>query len=91
MNGSFAEDLFKSFIKSIATAIDAKSPYTGGHIRRVVDITAMIVKHINIMHEGPFAQGHFSEDEMEEVRMAVWMHDVGKIITPVYLRIKQQE
>ena len=28
--------LFYAFIKSIATAIDEKSPYTGGHIRRVL-------------------------------------------------------
>jgi HD-GYP domain-containing protein (c-di-GMP phosphodiesterase class II) len=79
------KDLFKSFIKSIATAIDEKSPYTGGHIRRVVDITTMIVKQINATDEGPLAQVHFSEDEMEEVRMAAWMHDVGKIITPEHV------
>jgi HD-GYP domain-containing protein (c-di-GMP phosphodiesterase class II) len=79
------KELFNSFIKSIATVIDEKSPYTGGHVRRVVDITTMIVKQINETHEGPFALVRFSEDEIEEVRMAAWMHDVGKIITPEYV------
>jgi GAF domain-containing protein len=29
------ENLLESFIRTIATAIDEKSPYTGGHVRRV--------------------------------------------------------
>jgi GAF domain-containing protein len=33
------ENLFESFIKLIASAIDAKSPYTGGHCARVPEIT----------------------------------------------------
>lgn len=79
------KDLFKSFIKSIATAIDEKSPYTGDHIRRVVELTTLIVKQINQTHEGPFADVHFSQEEIEEIRMAAWMHDVGKITTPEYV------
>ena len=39
-------ELFESFIKSIATAIDEKSPYTAGHIRRVTDLTMMIAETI---------------------------------------------
>jgi GAF domain-containing protein len=40
-------NLFYAFIKSIATAIDEKSPYTGGHIKRVVDLSMMIAEMIN--------------------------------------------
>ncbi len=36
-------DLFYSFIKGIATAIDAKSSYTGGHINRVVFIAMLLL------------------------------------------------
>jgi HD-GYP domain-containing protein (c-di-GMP phosphodiesterase class II) len=79
------KDLFKSFIKSIATAVDEKSPYTGGHIRRVVELTTMIARHINQTSEGPFADFHFNEEEIEEIRMAAWMHDVGKITTPEHI------
>ena len=35
------ENLFESFIKLIASAIDAKSPYTGGHCARVPEITML--------------------------------------------------
>jgi len=79
------KNLFYAFIKSIATAIDAKSPYTGGHINRVVDLTIMIADKINETREGRFKDVFFNEDEIEEMRIAAWMHDVGKITTPEYV------
>ncbi|MBU4067179.1 MAG: HD domain-containing protein [Proteobacteria bacterium] len=75
-------NLFYAFIKSIATAIDEKSPYTGGHIKRVVDLTMMLAEKINESDEGAFKDVCFNEDELEELRLAAWMHDVGKITTP---------
>lgn len=79
------KELFYAFIKSIAAAIDEKSPYTGGHINRVVTLTMMMAEKIDELEEGPFAKIHFSEDEFEELRLATWMHDVGKIVTPEYV------
>ena len=78
-------DLFYSFIKGIATAIDEKSSYTGGHINRVVFISMLIAEKINESREGYFKDFSFSKDEMEELSMAAWMHDVGKITTPEYV------
>ncbi|MCG6911050.1 MAG: GAF domain-containing protein [Deltaproteobacteria bacterium] len=78
-------DLFYSFIKGIATAIDEKSSYTGGHINRVVSIAKMIAQEINDAEKGPFKDFSFSKDEMEELMLAAWMHDVGKITTPEYV------
>ena len=78
-------DLLYSFIKSIATAIDEKSPYTAGHFSRVVDLTMMIADKINGVKKGPFASVQFNEDEMEELKLAAWMHDVGKITTPEHV------
>ncbi len=77
--------LFYAFIKSIATAIDEKSPYTGGHIKRMYNLTMMIAEKVNENNEGYFKDIFFSEDELEELRIAAWMHDVGKIITPEYV------
>ncbi len=79
------ENLFYSFIKSIATAIDEKSPYTGGHIRRVVFLTMMLAGEINKTDCGKFKDIHLNDDQMEELRLAAWMHDVGKITTPEYV------
>lgn len=79
------KDLLDAFIRSIATAIDEKSPYTGGHINRVVDLTLMIARQIDAARDGPFRDASFNPDEIEELRLATWMHDVGKITTPEYV------
>ena len=82
-------NLFDSFIQSIATAIDEKSPYTGGHIRRVTTLTMMIARKINATREGRFASVHFNDDELEELRVAAWMHDIGKIVLPEHVVSKR--
>jgi HD-GYP domain-containing protein (c-di-GMP phosphodiesterase class II) len=79
------ENLLESFIKTIATAIDEKSPYTGGHVRRVAQLTMTIANKINEKKQGPFASVIFSDDQMRELRMAAWLHDIGKIITPEHI------
>ena len=79
------EDLLESFIKSIATAIDEKSPYTGGHVRRVADLTMEVADRVNRASEGPFAGIRFNPDELKELRIAAWLHDVGKITTPEHV------
>ncbi len=79
------KELLYSFMQSIAAAIDAKSPYTRGHIDRVVDLTMRIAETINAQEDGPYAAVSFSPNEMEELKLAAWMHDVGKITTPVHV------
>ncbi|KPA15262.1 metal dependent phosphohydrolase [Candidatus Magnetomorum sp. HK-1] len=79
------KELLYSFIEIIAKAIDEKSPYTGGHIKLVVQLSMMIAEKINEMDTGPFKDQTFNEEELEELRLAAWMHDVGKITTPEYV------
>ena len=79
------EELFESFIRTIAAAIDEKSPYTGGHITRVANLTVKIAKRINSVDSGFYADVHFSDDIMNELRIAAWLHDTGKITTPEYV------
>ena len=79
------KDLFDSFIKTIATAIDEKSPYTAGHITRVANLTMEIAHVVNKTKWGKYGDLTFNEDELEELRLAAWMHDVGKITTPEHV------
>jgi HD-GYP domain-containing protein (c-di-GMP phosphodiesterase class II) len=83
------ENLLESFIKTIATTIDEKSPYTGGHIRRVADLTMAIAEKINETTLKPFTHVNFSDDQLQELRMAAWLHDVGKITTPDHVMNKE--
>lgn len=79
------EDLFESFIRVIAAAIDEKSPYTGGHIERVAELTLMVARVMNRVDYGRYADFYLNEDELKELRIAAWLHDIGKITTPEYV------
>ncbi len=76
-------ELFEAFVKVMATAIDEKSPVTGGHIRRVANLTLTMAEFINEYDEGIYKDKKFSPDQMYELRIAAYMHDIGKVTTPV--------
>lgn len=77
------KELFEAFIQLLAGAIDAKSPYTGGHCKRVPDLTKMLALAACEEKNGPFSDFNLNEYEWEALHIAAWLHDCGKIITPV--------
>jgi len=78
--------LFDDFTKLIAGAIDAKSPYTGGHCTRVPRLAAMLAKAACKSEEGTFADFSMDTvDERWEFEVAAWLHDCGKVTTPEYV------
>ena len=79
------KQLLDSFIAVIAAAIDTKSPYTGGHCQRVPAITEMLVRAACNTTDGPFAGFDLTEEEWYELRVACWLHDCGKVITPEHI------
>ena len=82
------ENLLDAFVRTIGDAIDEKSPYTAGHVFRVANLTEKIALEVNSATTGKFAPISFSADELAEIRMAAWLHDVGKITTPEHLMDK---
>ena len=78
-------ELLESFIKLIASAIDDKSPYTGGHCQRVPEITKMLATAVCEQKKGPFADFDLNEDQWYELHIAAWLHDCGKVTTPVHV------
>jgi HD-GYP domain-containing protein (c-di-GMP phosphodiesterase class II) len=77
--------LLDSFIELIASAIDAKSPYTGGHCQRVPELTEMLVRAACESQELPFKDFDLTEDQWYELHIAAWLHDCGKVTTPEYV------
>jgi HD-GYP domain-containing protein (c-di-GMP phosphodiesterase class II)/HAMP domain-containing protein len=77
--------LLEAFIQLIAGAIDAKSPYTGGHCQRVPELTKMLAHAACSEQEGTFADFQLDEAEWEELHIAAWLHDCGKVTTPEYV------
>ncbi len=71
--------LFESLVQYSASAIDARSPHTAGHSKRVAQLAIRVAKAINKMNSGPFAEIFFTQPELEELGYAAWLHDIGKI------------
>ncbi len=73
------KNLFEAFMIYSVSAIDARSPHTAGHSRRVAAYGLALAQAVNACHHGPLAAVSFSELELEELRFSAWLHDIGKI------------
>ncbi|HAE37673.1 MAG TPA: hypothetical protein DCG57_03420 [Candidatus Riflebacteria bacterium] len=62
------QKVYLSTIEVLATAIDAKDPYTQGHSRRVTQYSVAIAEEMNL-----------APKDVEDIRYAGLLHDVGKI------------
>jgi len=70
-NARLYEEVKETFLSTAATlaeAIEKRDPYTGGHVRRVVDISLAIGEELGLKPE-----------EKETLELAAILHDVGKI------------
>ncbi len=76
--------LMDSFMHLLAGAIDAKSPYTGGHCQRVPVITKMIARAA-CEDDTLFKDYQLDDEGWEAIHLAGWLHDCGKVTTPEYV------
>ncbi|GAB6270871.1 MAG: hypothetical protein STSR0003_07110 [Smithella sp.] len=58
-------------VLAIALVVESKDPYTAGHQRRVADISRAIATEMGL-----------SQDQIEGIRMAGIIHDIGKVSVP---------
>ena len=77
--------LLESFIEVLARAIDAKSPYTGGHCQRVPIITKLLTTAAIQENSGSLKNFEMSDDDWYALHIASWLHDCGKITTPEHI------
>lgn len=78
-------ELFEAFIKLMASAIDEKSPYTGGHCKRVPELTMMIADACHRSDSGALKDFKMTDKDIYELTIAGWLHDCGKVTTPEYV------
>ena len=74
-----ARDVFATLVRYSASAIDARSPHTAGHSRRVAALSRALAEAVNRQNSGPLAGVFFRDEELEELTYAAWLHDIGKI------------
>ncbi|MFG1360268.1 HD domain-containing phosphohydrolase [Xanthobacter pseudotagetidis] len=77
--------LLDGFVHLVADAVDAKSPYTGGHCRRVPELATMIVDRMTQEEDGPFKAFRLSEEERHAFHLGAWLHDCGKVTSPEHV------
>ena len=65
------KELFYKTIKSIASALDAKDPYTHGHSLRVTLYSIILARKLEV-----------PENQLEAIETAGLLHDIGKIAIP---------
>jgi len=64
-------DAYLATIRAMVAAVEARDPYTAGHSRRVARYTAAAARKLNL-----------SEDLVERLEYAAWLHDIGKLAVP---------
>ena len=77
--------LMEATIRMMAGAIDAQSPYTGGHCERVPELTFMLARAACAAQDGPYAGFGLDAEEWEALHIGAWLHDCGKVTTPEYV------
>jgi len=77
--------LLDSFIELMASAVDAKSAYTGGHCQRVPELTEMLTSAACKSDLPLFKDFDLTEEEWYELHIGAWLHDCGKVTTPEYV------
>jgi HD-GYP domain-containing protein (c-di-GMP phosphodiesterase class II) len=73
------ENLFDGFVKASVKAIEQRDPTTSGHSQRVCQMTLALAEAVDREGQGPYAELHFSRDQMKELRYAALLHDFGKV------------
>jgi len=80
-------DLFHSFVKMMTNAIDERSPYNANHTVNVAGFSQKFVQYLRSRFE-PGSRFYIDENREEQLVMAAYLHDVGKVVTPLEIMDK---
>jgi HD-GYP domain-containing protein (c-di-GMP phosphodiesterase class II) len=79
----YAQDLevsYTSMVRILAAALDARDKYTLGHSARVAWLSLLIGKKLGL-----------NPEELKELQMACFLHDIGKIRVPDLILSKDED
>ncbi len=69
--------IFDETVNTLASAVEMRDPYTAGHQQRVAKLACAIAQEMNL-----------AEEQIEGIRMAGLIHDIGKIYVPAEILSK---
>ncbi len=83
-------ELFRSFVRAMSAAIDERSPYNANHSRRMAECGGRFIDFLNAQAEAEGRERPFSPQHREELVMSIWLHDIGKLTTPLEVMDKAE-
>ena len=83
--------IFEGVLMSWVKAVEDRDPATAGHSHRVTALTLALAREVNRVDSGPYADACFTQQQLEELRYAGLLHDIGKIYVraEVFLKAKK--
>lgn len=84
------QGLLWSFVRVMSTAIDAQAAYNADHSRRIAGYAQRFMDYLNERAAGSGQPQPFSPQRQQELVMSAWLHDVGKVITPLEVMDKAE-
>lgn len=75
------QELFRSFVRVMSSAIDERSPYNGSHTRHMAAYGEKFLDYLNA--QAVDGEPPFPPQRREELLMSVWLHDIGKLVIPL--------
>ena len=77
------KELFRSFVRVMSSAVDERTPYNGSHTRHMAEYGDRFLDYLNQQAVQAGEPAPFSPIRREELLMSVWLHDIGKLVTPL--------
>ena len=74
---NYMDEQAKSVVLSLARTIDSRQAMRNGHSERLVAYAAQLGERLG-----------FGEEDLQELRIASWLHDIGKIAVPDSILLK---
>ena len=78
-------ELLDSFVRVMSTAIDARTPYNANHTKNMVRYGKRFIDYLRRKN----GDWQFTEQQEKEFLMAVWLHDIGKLVIPLDVMDKE--
>ena len=77
------QDLFRSFVRVMSSAVEERTPYNSSHTKNMVAYGTRFLDYLNQQAAEAGEPVPFPSDRREELLMSVWLHDIGKLVTPL--------
>ncbi len=83
--------MFKGVVKALMTLLELRDPTTHGCSERVTRLTLGLAEAVDRCRSGPYKDVHFTPEDLQELRYASLLHDIGMLGVPEPLLSKAKK